>query len=577
MGSKPKGEESGHGGRAKKELTHMPFSPALQELPSDLISLSADEKRQAITQSAFLKKVHRKLDLEKFFSGYPWLLLLAVTIMERVDGSQRALLIELRKGSCWKDVCREYRILVNDPALDLPPVPPAAHVMDRFLKWITSEPKVMRKLHRIQLTSAVAVAEYCGQFPSDPSQMPDNLVNVDRRFIIHGDGTFIPPYSQVTEHVDTTTGEITLLGSRATSYTSARIQRSHTDGRADGKHGRRGINHVVISTYTDFGPIIFSVGQAAKSEVRQAEEQIQLLHEHLGDRLVWLVWDRAVTGKVIGNLLSAYGLITVNKNVQEPEERAAKKSMSIDADEAKRLFQQGQPLPLGTSVYPTSKGYEVVKSYHLKFRTHREGECCHEIHEDDGALYVVGTLTVRDQQGAVEEPPEGHLFDASDQRLFKIVRVSAQWAERRRTSGSLQPSTKQPSWQLHTNWSFQCPDHPDVTHQFETLWDPSKTEAGPRERGKGSDPFNRIRVLPRDDPRFAPTHGRRNVTESVNNTIKRTLGTGKERGRAIRLDPHIQSFQVLCAALRITAITERTCKKARALSDLLERGGASAA
>lgn len=534
----------------------MPYSTQVLALPDTLTRMTTSEKRLAILQMSFLRRVATDVPLQKWFSGYPWLLLLALTIMERIYGSQRLLLIELGDKGVWKAIRKAFRKAVDDPAIDLPRTPPSEAVMDQFLTWAAHHEELMDELSRIATLEAVTLAEACGNFPQEADEQVVNLVDVDLRFLIHGDGTFVQPYSQVTEKVNRETGEITTSGSRAKDPSQARIQRKSTDGSLDGKADLRGINNVAVSTYTDYGPVILAVGPAEGAELHEALELLERLHAILGDRMVWLVWDRVITGRVVSDVMARFGLVTVNKNVKAREDAGALRGQAIDQDEAIARFRRQEPLPLGTSVYETTKGHEVVKSVHAHFRTIREGACRHDIYEDDGGLYVARPLRHHEISDHNRAAPEGELFPGDDQRLFKVAPVRAASATRTPGIEVFIGHHGVGPWRMTTTWSFTCPDAPHRVHSFETTWTPHAQPTMPSLSPPKADPFNRIRLIPRSDPRFPKFHGRRNITESLHVSTKRSLGTGMQKGRATRLDTQIQQLQFLCSAIHVNSITE---------------------
>ena len=265
-------------------------------------------------------------------SPYPPLLQYAVAVAARIYGSQRRALHRLGKDGLWEEAIAEYSAAVGIDQR-LPLRPPNADQQNRFVQNFTKDPERMRRLCAAFTTSAVAQARYLGQFP----EAEPDFANPDPLNTIFGDGTFYDPFSDVQEVIDPATGETRVVNSRATTQ-RPRLQRSVTDPTADGKTVR-GVNHVTIQTRTWAGWIILANAQALGAEVEAARPMIDALHELLGkDRLHTLVWDRAISGWHLEDLMARQRILAITKSVA----KAAKAPDPEEDEQEQRRAHQGR-------------------------------------------------------------------------------------------------------------------------------------------------------------------------------------------------------------------------------------------
>lgn len=522
----------------------MPYSEEVRQLPESLRKLTLNNKMCALLRSRFYSQAHPVVEQMTTIAGYPPQLLLAVLLIERVYGSQEATLTEVSDPDRWELLSEEFRTAVNDPLVRIPSVPPKAKAMDTFFnRLIAKGSGFLQQFQEIQLTTAIEVAQACGNFPLDAGQLPHNLTDFDRRFVVHGDGTYIAPYSDVRMIIDPETGEVTLQGSRAKDVKNARIQKVVTDAALDGKQGTRGLNHISVSTYTPYGPVILTTGQTAGAEVKETIRLLEQVHQQLGERFVWLVWDRAISGHYIDEVFEEFGAILVNKEYRDGSRGT---TSLISDEEAKERYEKQQPLPVGMSVFPTTKGSEVIRSRNQRIGYHYDRDCRHMLWLDAGALHLVrDSEQARQQLRQTDSVGQGSLVDRLDLTPVKIAPVLASTATRTHNGQN---------WTLHTTWEYPCPNNPNITHRLD--YDHCPAQPAHIRPGTLHHQLHRVRTIPRIDPRFPAIHGRRNVTESIQNSLKRTIGTGIHDGRALRLDEAKQQFQHLAGSVLITAITE---------------------
>jgi hypothetical protein len=380
----------------------------------------------------------------------------------------------------------------------------------------------------------------------------------DARHTIYGDGTYLTPYSDVRAVRDPITGEIHYLGSRATQR-PARLAREKelTKSTLDDKAHLRGINHVALYTWTGSGRVVLTTGQAFGAESTEALRLIDQIAELAGDGIHTLVYDRAITGWIVDYLMARHRIQTIGKGVAraatsaledaikpvhglgKDEQTAAMKRLAAEhgveltRDIAPllrprildRIANLGQPQPVGTSVYPTTNGYDVVrgKYFWLKPVTHQtsSGECVHDIVVDDGALYNV-----------FPDPEHGWAMKSTNAECL-TSRPS-----RRGRSG----------WTVTSTWRIPCELEP---FEHTTCWSPSsRREPSPHHEDAHTHlptAMRELRPLSRaDGARFAAVHGRRNDSESFNNWYKNTLD---HRGRAASLRPARQDVDFLTGGL----------------------------
>jgi len=282
-----------------------------------------------------------------------------------------------------------------------------------------------------------------------------------------------------------------------------------------------------VSTWTRSGWVILANEQALRAEVDAARKLIRRIHEILGTRLHTVVWDRALTGWHIQDLMSSDRILVINKPVARSWPTSDGYTAPILSDsEARRRVADGQPLPLGTSVYPTSDGRmpEVVRSPYYRLGNPARLGCQHDLWVDDGALFDV--------------------FPDKSGWLVKVASATAQSA-----TPVPGPNGRHT---LPITWQLPCAKARLGAHVFETTWKPSTGRSERLNRGPQR-ALHDLRPIPRfHHGPFSQVHGLRNITESYNSWFKASLGRS---GRAMRLDIRAQFVDHLCAGTLANVIS----------------------
>ena len=216
------------------------------------------------------------------------------------------------------------------------------------------------------------------------------------------------------------------------------------------------------------------------------------------------------------------GLLVVNKQVpkRSTETLSSSERRSLRPIERKAitLFETNHPLPLGVSVYRTENGHEVVRGKFLPFGAPPGIDCPHDLWVDDGALVDVRINSA------------GHQLKVAHARAVSAYAV---------------PTDK--GRQLHIEWHLPCRRARAGGHRFTTTSAPRNALKARKTPDPSARALNEVRVISRlDAERFAEIHGLRNNTESFHSWAKSTLGTGKDSGRAQRLDAGAQLLDHLC-------------------------------
>jgi hypothetical protein len=447
----------------------------------------------------------------------PDLLHLVVACCARAHGSQSRALTSLNRPGMWNAVVTEYSRATGATG-PFPPQPPTAAQQDRFVGRVTADAALMAALCERFGDLSIDLAEALGQFPA--SGEPD-FTRPDLRHTVYGDGTWISPFSAVMEWVDEE-GEIHHSGSRAKSR--PRVQRSETDPSYDEKPMLRGVNHVTAATWSRSGWVVLAIGQALGAEIDVALNQVDDIATRLQGRLHHVVWDRALTGWTLGWAMSRHGVLVTNKNTARGADKPQITPLALSDPEAITVFEHNGGLPLGTSVYKTTKGHDVVKSRYVRFGQPSETHCPHDLWVDDGALVDV----VVDNHGTHR----------------KVTYATALGSRR---------VSRPHGYVLKTTWSLPCLATPNG-HWIDTEWQPFDHQHHRALKGRDR-AIDLLRPFPRlDAERFKNHHGIRNASESWNQWFKSTLVRG-DQGRAGRLTVEGQALDHLCAALLSNSIT----------------------
>lgn len=342
---------------------------------------------------------------------YPPAAMLATMAAARAAGSQGAALRVLGNTHTWQR-CREQYLKRSQTTL--PPAAPHRDNVAYFRAALVRDQQRMDALqHNFQRVS-LGLARRLGNLLPD---VEADGTTPDERQAIYTDGTVIAPYSDVTVQKMPRTGELFTVGSRAKSVASARVQRVLSEV-AEDKKTARGLNMVGAYTWTAAGRVVLGTGTALRAEAWTVLDLIDRLHEILaaadgkGGAIHTLINDRAITGWHVDYLMGSLGIQVLGKDVGRTSDGAwsvATKAQRLAAElgvDAKGLAQMylrrttlaemircHEHLPLGTSVYPSSKkDYDLVASWSkpLPAAVHEvNGQRCeHELAIDDGGLFL---------------------------------------------------------------------------------------------------------------------------------------------------------------------------------------------
>src|SRR5690606_16760786 len=96
---------------------------------------------------------------------------------------------------------------------------------------------------------------------------------------------------------------------------TARVVKTLTDTRADGKEQLRGLNMVGVYTWTDAGRLVLGTRVALGAEQWAALELIEEVFRFAKDGMHGVIWDRVITGWLVDYLMATMRLQTVGKPV----------------------------------------------------------------------------------------------------------------------------------------------------------------------------------------------------------------------------------------------------------------------
>ena len=441
----------------------------------------------------------------------------------------------------------------------------------------------------------IAVAQAQRQGNLVPGTAPD-LADPNLWQVIYGDGMFLRPYSSTQLRADYATKEQLHPDGTPLSERRARVQRWQTNAQADDKTSG-GINFITAHTHAEHGRITMGLDWAEGAEAPPALDVLGRVAAAAAGGVHMAAWDMALKGRLLDELLSLHGCVVVNPNTasgqstddqdgageddldddQLPDTEPAAKRRKVSLSDAQheliwqharraavdyadaagrpaegRQFEAnvaqlqrrlandvrfGRTLPLGLSMYPTSKGgCKVVHSAHARYGelAHEVADgqggtrrCRHELHVDDGALWEV--LPNPDDDLPVKT------------RLVRCV------------SAVPQISPAHGGYALHSLWQVDCPHEPLLEA---IVWDPTRGRVW---RGSGREPdqhkaIRQLRVLNRALPQlYWLIAGRRQAAESSHNQLQRqSLPIYK---RATSLDPDQQLLDCLGFAMAVNAVT----------------------
>lgn len=496
----------------------------------------------------------------------------------------------------WKAAREAYRAQFStdengDPVpgfVDLPPYPPTKGSMRRFYDRFTDEEigaECLAALQKRFTTSSVLLAQALGALtPGDPREWAE----YDPKHTVFGDGWVQARYSD-RETIKLPDGRIIAPGSRAKTPQAAVVQDVTRTG-ADGK-SQAGINFVNLQIRLLFGRFVLATASTVDSEQWAVLEAMARLVAAAGDGVHALVYDRLVTGWLVRYLMAEHGIQVLGKiaapasrklgnedaepaapgsrklgnenaepaddadvyGVPAPAERAERLGLMqrvhthaaatgiplekdtaalLGAEVLAGLYDETYLPPVGTTLYPTTHGFDVAHGYVFhKPMDHQNPDgtgCHHHLVIDDGALYTCEV-------------------DEFDQRLVKTGLLRCTSAQPYRTATG--------TWARASTYLIPCGDQ---LVPYTLRWQPEKDYYGPGDKRKKTckDPAGwRLHPIPRaDKEKFKPIMRDRNDAESTNAKHQRSLPTLR-RDRGISPFKARQDLDYLMACLLDNADT----------------------
>lgn len=560
-----------------QEVVPIPGPMPYNETTRPFADLSDDDRLAAIFLFNPIASVQHEGLLHEVPDGalfvYPPLLQFLILMAARVFGSQNAALKALNNPGVWDRCCDQYRRLVNKD-VNVPAKPPSAPVQDRYVRRLAehrvaidlpdgrepdevlidwnsaADPLALLSTQFTRVSLGQAFRQ--GQFPRDAG-LPD-FANPDKRCSAFGDGTWLPPYSKVVPLWDPKAMTWTYSGSRVKRGKERVQDVCKRYGKIDGK-SVVGINNIFIGTWTDAGRVIISARQTIRGESLTATAMVEDLIAHLGDRLHTVVWDKALSGRVLHQIAARHKVAIITKPVARSKGKEHRTSdghtaREITAEMAFQAHRRGRALPLGTTVQWVSGDRTMIRSKFHHFRPLPEAvRTCRRDH----ALWVDGGVL----WDTYTDPNDGTCYKHKAARATSAVPVQVE---------TLLEGDVATVWEVPIHWDLDCADAEGGIHQFTTLWEPLAI-AGGRPANGPQRPMHDLRPLGVEDQRFWDIFGSRNNAESVNAWYKATL---KHKGHAMRQRSREQYVDQVAASFTMNAITWWTHRRQGALKALPE-------
>jgi hypothetical protein len=433
---------------------------------------------------------------------HPGYLLLAYGVLARVLRSGARVEAELAQPHTWglvTDTIAEMAEQLPGGLARLPGArPPGWDAWKYARNRHLTDPEVLSELQDRFTAAAVAQARSLGLL--DPAG-PGSLCHPDRSSVVYGDGTVIRPMYRppaAKRVTDRRTGETTVVYLDAAGKPIDAPTRRFDPDAAD-YHGHTGSvhgqNYVCLYARGDapHQRVVLAAGrvEAPGREAATAVELIKRLHPVAGPGMKVVVYDGALRGTHIEDLMTTCGLIVVNKVAAQPLAEPDKAARG-DAKAVKWF-------PLGVWEHHTPRG-----------------TCTHQLSAVDGAVCETG----------LDEMGEPVVLARLDRKQVKRPR---------RSTG-----------RYHFNVAYQVPCENDPTGAFLAWVTP---------HGEPGDPDSRraenVRIIAEGEPDFTRLYGLRNDAEAFNAHLKRTLLVD----RAMSLGGSRQLLDVLCYGLLNNAVT----------------------
>jgi hypothetical protein len=527
-------------------------------------------------------------------SGYLTAILVFVVLAERVTGSRASALSELHERAVWESLEETWNGRPENAARPFPAQAPNRDQVEYFRDRLTSNPMRAALQEAFQ---KVAVAQACRFGNFDPSTKVD-WANPSLRHTIIGDGMVLKPFSDVTEVFDPLIGDTRFVGSRAAG--KSRGAGEVTDLTEDEKLELTGINHVILQTPTQYGPVVLATGYAAKAEVREALSLLDQVTDRLDGAAHNLLWDRIFTGWTLDYLLGRHRIRVFNKSVGANSKRTVKQPHEEDsirahqnwdaqefigriqnndrfelrdvnarparhldpkakgrlARERKTLFAQwrndelyqryygGESLPLGVCIYPATSSQHITGS---RNQVHRKkvDVVRSKFHHFGERAHETGqgscTHDLYVDDGAIHDV----VYDGEAGCYVKVATATCISSTPRKRRDDL--------WGTTEIWELPCA-HGTLT--FTTQWNPHGVRRDPDsdEKYPAVDTvLSSLRPIARSQhQKFANFAHRRNDAESWNNWYQRRL---PNYGRAASLSVGAQMIDLLAGGCVRNALT----------------------
>jgi len=307
-------------------------------------------------------------------SEHPAWALLAYGVLARVFRSGAKVEGELAEPATWARVLEVVEaVRVAHPDLDIPPAaarPPAWDAWKHARNRHFTDPEVLQTLQTRFTELAVAQARGAGLL--DPSG-PGSLCHPDRSRLVYGDGTVVRPMYRpppATRTTDPVTGELTITYlDPAGKPIPAPLRRFDPD--AADHHGHTGSVHgqnyvgIYARNEAAHSRIVLAVARVPRPglEADTAVAAVKALHAITGPGILAVVYDGAMRGVHIDDLMGSCGLLVISK-VHASGQTAARKGRAA----------------------PTPRWFTLGTWEHDS----PTGTCTHQLAAVDGAVTEVG-------------------------------------------------------------------------------------------------------------------------------------------------------------------------------------------
>jgi hypothetical protein len=434
---------------------------------------------------------------------HPGYLLLGYGVLARVFRSGARVEAELAQPAMWRLVTETVADMADrlpDGLTRLPgDRPPGWDAWKYARNRHLTDPDLLAELGDRFTAAAVVQAKSMGLL--DPAG-PGSLCHPDRSSVVYGDGTVIRPMyrpPRAKRVTDKRTGAAKVIYLDAADNPIDAPARRFDPDAAD-YHGHtgpvHGQNYVCLYARGDapHQRVVLAADRvdAPGQEAATAVELAKRLHTVAGSGMKVLVYDGALRGTHIEDLMTSCGLIVVNKVAAQP--------LTEDARAARGCAKAPKWYPLGTWEHDTPTG-----------------PCTHQLSAVNGAVCQTG----------LDEAGEPVVLDRLDRKQVK---------RSRRASG-----------RHHFNVGYHVPCAQDPTTGGFLAWVTPHGEAGDTDARRAEN----VRIIAEGEPDFTRLYALRNDAEAFNAHLKRTLLVD----RAMSLGGARQLLDVVCYGLLNNAVT----------------------